>query len=440
MHSQTDVKRFAVAIVLGLPAVVTLGATRREPAAVPSAIAVNDSACFDLLNQLELTPGTFTIVDNGIVRDTIPNPSPALQQSPGYRRARRCVDSTDLARRSHYRALQPDYSRLMMTHTMIPEYHDEQRLSDGAGGLGPKVNLYASPNLGGFKQLWQFTEHGARGILVGHIFVDPLAGETIPATYAALGLARRGLYCLWLARPAGAPSYRAFVRRTNNQGVCADTMPATSLSVQISDQGDVDSLYPPVARFSESAEGKPLLGVRCLNAWCEIGEPPYTLRNPLPVTMGAATSDYRARIKGWHDEQILSTRNPANRRTFIPTSAPALRAALVPRPGVEWLSTADFSTGWKDVGDLYLEQDPPAGSKYARWGLKMGKNAVALRFHNSAWSVRLISASDGMHFWRLTQRDFHPDAAIPGTARFRWTIGDDGLWLPCGMSCCHMEG
>jgi hypothetical protein len=82
-----------------------------------------------------------------------------------------------------------------MIHSMIPEYHDEQRLTTGTGvGLGPQVGIYASPNLDDFTGLWQFAAHGKEGVLVAHIVVSKQAGETIPVTYQKLGLGD-GLSC-----------------------------------------------------------------------------------------------------------------------------------------------------------------------------------------------------------------------------------------------------
>ncbi len=196
-------------------------------------------------------------------------------------------------------------------------------------------------------------------------------------------------------------------------------------------------LYPAVARFGESAAGNPLIGVRCLNAWCEMGAGTFDLRPPLPVTFG----DYspRATIKGWHDEQILSIRRLTPVPRFVPTSPP-LRAALVPREGVEALSPADFSAGWQRVAELYLETAPPTGSKYASWGLQRGKNSIDLRQFAWGWTVRMTPPAPGApRVWRVVARDVHLDAGIPGTARFRWTTGDDGMWVPCGQSCCHVE-
>ena len=37
-------------------------------------------------------------------------------------------------------------------------------------------------------------------------------------------------------------------------------------------------------------------------------------------------------------------------------------------------------------------------------------------------------------------RHIHYDAPVPGTARFRYTIRDPGLWGPCGNACCSTDG
>jgi hypothetical protein len=442
MHGQHESRWSVATLPLGLSVVLALAALANEgerSSPPPVSQFANDSVCVSLMEALTIPAGSMSIFDNGMVRDTIVTPNPALTQNP-YARARRCVDSVDVARRGGgHRALAADYSRLAMIHAMIPEYHDEQRLPDGRGGLGPKAHIYASPNLDDFRHLWQVGEHAARGVLVAHVFIDPLRGESIPPTYGALGLPRAGLYCVWLARVYGAAGWRAFVRPVDSQGVCDPSGSRVSLSVTESSAGGPDSLYPPVARFSTSRVGNPLLGVKCLNAWCEIGAGSFDVLPPLPNAFGDVST--RASIKGWHDEQVLSVRDPAQNRRFVPTTTPTLTAALVPRDGVELLAPADFNTRWQEVAYLYLDNDPVPGSKYARWGLKRGKNTLTLRNFAGKWAVMMTPPSPGgTVIWRLTAQDIHLDAGIPGTARFRWTVGDDGVWVPCGQSCCHVEG
>ena len=165
--------RSILPVVLGF----TLGAAVAVPAKLnrpPAAVAVAsaaDSSCIAFLNVLGTSPGGFAIVDNGLVRDTIVTPNPQLQRNLEYRRGRACVDSVDnKGRDSAQSALRGDYSRLVMIHAMIPEYHDEQRLSDGSGGLGPRAHVYASPNLDDFEWPWQVGEHQGSGVLVAHVF------------------------------------------------------------------------------------------------------------------------------------------------------------------------------------------------------------------------------------------------------------------------------
>src|SRR5688500_9657726 len=153
----------AVAVMLGGGGVTIAGMT------ATTVRAPRDTACINQLEALELSPGSFSFVDNGMVRDTIVMPNPGLSQNAGYVAARRCVARVDSLRR-HPAPLMAAYSRLAMTHAMIPEYHDEQRLPDGRGGLGPKAHLFASPNLAGFRHPWQFAEHGSDGIMVAHVF------------------------------------------------------------------------------------------------------------------------------------------------------------------------------------------------------------------------------------------------------------------------------
>jgi hypothetical protein len=37
-------------------------------------------------------------------------------------------------------------------------------------------------------------------------------------------------------------------------------------------------------------------------------------------------------------------------------------------------------------------------------------------------------------------RHEHFDEGVPASARFRFTNGDPGVWIPCGQACCEAEG
>lgn len=368
--------------------------------------------------------------------------------TPQYKAARECISSLDQTRRAvPRRFVRGDYSRLAEIHMMIPEYHDEQRLPAGPNFLGPKAYAYASPNLDDFTAQWQIEAHGNRGVLVAYVFVDLLPGEIVPLTYRQLHLVA-GMNCVWLARqnatggPSGGWTAKILPATPSPMNRCDPTVasPYTSpLAVRMQQDGGSDfDAYPPVVRFGESAVvssmlGKPLVGVKCLNAWCEIGAAPFDVRPPI-AAIGATTASVRARVKGWHDEQVLTDRTPPN---FLFT--PIIRAAIVPEDNIETISPARFAAGWQRVATIVFST-PTTGTKYQTWGLRQGRNIVEVRNKAGAWQIQVTPPNGVPRPWRYLHREQHVDVGVPGTARVRWTHADDGFWVPCGMACCHVEG
>lgn len=356
--------------------------------------------------------------------------------------ADKCVESIDEERRSFpLRRLANEFTRLATLHFEIPEYHDEQRLSDGAGGLGPQAFIYASPFAGDFKQIPDWEEHGTQGLLVGYVFVFLQPGETIPQTYQDLYL-QEGINCLWLARTS-AGGWSGGVSLPSADGKCLRSISWTGTLQVNAFHGAFGNYsdFPPVARFSESAEGLPLLGVSCLRAWCELGRPGFT---PTPSWVPSAA--LQNVIKGWSDEQRLVVRNAAGKLV------PDVRAHILPIAGIAEKNLADFNNNWITVARIEVKSAPAPGSKYDNWGLRQGTHYLELYRTPAATSAATV-ASTGADFqarirrpdgstkpWQMIKRMPHFDVAMPSTARFRWTIGDDGMWVPCGQACCQVHG
>lgn len=356
----------------------------------------------------------------------------------------RCVSREDSTRRVRpQRSVSDAMVPLARMHTMIPEYHDEQRLPVNAGAdLGPQAAIYASPHLDDFKKPWEFEAHGPVGALVAFVFVTRASWTgSMPGAYTDLGLAW-GLNCVYLGRAATPSGWQGKVVPAPG-GTCRRNGPGTTLEVAANSLGGpADEMYPPVARFSESTLGKPLLGVKCLNAWCEMGRGPFTPLDPLGKTVGL--TDPKALVKGWHDEQVLSEARWLSPTSYIFVKT-GPRAALIPEPGIEDLNEAAFQTNWQPVATILLESTPTTG-KYARWHLKRGPNRLELRWilgsnGRPVWEARIWpSGAPNPERWFFNQRERHFDVGVPATVRFRWTIMDDGIWAPCGMSCCQVEG
>lgn len=340
----------------------------------------------------------------------------------------------------------------------IPEYHDEQQFPISASAYGPMVYVYASPFLGQFRHMSDISEQGKYGAFAALIDVDAPLESELPAPYRRLAL-NPGVNCLWLANPAGSPTgWTAYVTRGDALEGCrrpeepsAGAPPIPSLSVVASGSmefGHAD--YPAVARISEArfsppdVFGQPLIGVKCLAAWCEIGPTGFQPR----AVLGGATGRFE-RIKGWHDEQLLAMETGGSLR-------PAVRATIIPdrsleRYGVRSFlptdrSAANWNVNWVAVATIVLHGVPPAESKYARWGLRQGENYLFLRRVGPDlerdWQMSVVHQSGGQrHIWTNVTREPHTDVLVPPTARWRFASFDpQGVWVRCGEACCSGDG
>lgn len=413
---------------VGLAFAVVVGLACRPMPPPPPFRTLADTTCFRLLDHSQ--------------------PDSAMRQ-----RARACVDSADVQHRSdaigHVR---PAIRRLAELHWTIPEYHDEQRLAAGDNTLGPKAFIYATPYLGGFTDSADVREHGDRGILAAVIFIEMDGATALPQTYRNLHL-QPGVSCLWLALVTvpGAPAarWRASVTFSADSSCTRQPMPTPAtdtLEVRPTHLPAfaANEFYPPVARFHDSQSEQPLFGVRCLNAWCVIGPNGWVPRAPVaasitPAVIAAsealwaspsvpALSGVERAIEGWHDEQRLALRSGT-------TFRPSIRAAIVPVSGLDKLSPRDFQS-WTTVAYVMISDAPPA--KYQTW-LRQGLNKIELRRPaGGAWEGRMFMAGQQTPKVMRVKPHAHFDAPIPGTARFRWTIGDDLVWVSCGQACCEV--
>ena len=340
------------------------------------------------------------------------------------------VDSTRRARLLN--SVGPELRRLGTMHWTIPEYHDEQRLLDGAGDFGPMANIFASPMLGGFTKTWQIEEQGEPGLLVALVAVDPPAGGgPLPQTYQNLNL-EVGINCLWLwydraAPPAQPWKGRVSVVDTNRECDRRATMQDLAVVQSRHPSHTNHADYPGVGRFSETTNGQPLLGTKCLDAWCEFGPAGFAPTNP------SGNSGREDRVKGWHDEQRLAEIDAAG----VPKPGP--RAVVIPFSKVDEHPETYFTT-WRRVARIRIVDPLSTTSKYYKSGLRQGMNVFEIRKVGSVWRARVTSPGGRTQEWMTdVRREVPHDAAVPGTSRFRFSSRDDGVWVPCGQACCRAE-
>jgi hypothetical protein len=160
---------------------------------------------------------------------------------------------------------------------------------------------------------------------------------------------------------------------------------------------------------------------------------------------GLATRE--ARIKGWHDSQVLAERGPDG------VLRPLSPATIVPvansgsQPESYFGSAGSGPAPWRHAATIILPADfgttpQTENSKYrVKWGLRAGQNLVHVRKSGQSWEVQIRNAAGAVvGNWVNVERHLHYEAAVPGTARWRWTRYDDGVWFPCGQACCRADG
>jgi hypothetical protein len=379
----------------------------------------------------------------------------APKDSSLIRQARTCAATMDsIMHKAPLREMNLEIKRLADLPWFIPEYSDEQYLSDGRGGLGPMAHIFPSPYLASYTREDQIIENDTLGILAALVFVDRNPGDTLPDTYKNLSLLF-GLNCVYLRDVAIASStdrWSARIAHPGNGKACERTnyaigMVSAPLAVKRdTSAGALAADYPPAARFSEGTHEVPLFGFRCLDGWCNV-LPAGTTATLAPTN---TVNTKEGHIKGWHDEQRLTER--VNGKLV-----PSIRASVVPVPGLGALKTSDF-VGWVKVAIIDIEENVPQSSKYYGWGLRRGHNELEINGTGGRWIARVTakgvlstgrSAGPGQYLgtdltkpteWLIVAREKHFDLAVPGTARWRLTVLDDGVWVPCGQACCQAEG
>lgn len=347
----------------------------------------------------------------------------------------------------------------------VPEYHDEGRLAkireEPNAELGPELGIFASPFLGGFVRPAQIYEQGIPGTFVALVVVDPKPSESIPESYARLQL-QAGVNCVWLyvdPPPQGMSThdylnqlhYTARVSHPAADQPCDRTAPMSPTLAVVpvrSNRFSNDSDYPAVARFDTDRGGRPIMSVRCLNAFCEIGVATETdVRTPDNLHRTNTNKaqwdpliggERRQIVKAWHDEQALAVRGPDNH-----WRASEVRARLEPNPQAAAYDSADFHGKWRTVGTIEIPKDVPTANKYYRWGLRKGSTEVQFRYnpHTTKWEVQILPPHNAPAVpWYFMERTVHYDVTLPAITRFRWTVEDDGIWAPCGNACCKASG
>jgi hypothetical protein len=330
----------------------------------------------------------------------------------------------------------------------IPEYTDDQRLTDSLDTYGPYAYTFPAIDLGSRNAPADFASIGGA---VAIIYVDTTFGAQLPSTYRALNLVQ-GPNCVYLKYSAGA--WLGFVRASAATGTpcpSVSTDPAVPIPV-IAIQSPAfpgPNNVPAVARFHEGVRSvgsgqipQPLFGVKCADRWCiltpagsaPLAEPHY----------GNHPNQRPWAARGWADAQKLAVLNPA---TPGHVTLGTKRASLIPGPAADFNDSTDYVIGqWYHAATVYFPSAPVHLKYTQRWMFKQGENKIYIR-HNGPndWSARIRKTGGPfcsfLTCWQplAAVREAHPGVLIPPTARFRWLEDDEGIWVRCADGCCTVS-
>lgn len=244
--------------------------------------------------------------------------------------------------------------------------------------------------------------------------------------------------------------------------------------------------YPPVARWDwDASTSVQYIGLRCGNAWCEIGPgkpedpatPAFTSSSSYANAASGSLEDRVRAIKGWYDEQLLAIDSAGESRLT------GLRGDVFPDTNLATLTEPMIDGQWRVVSHIALRQPETAGTlvkelehyrvKFNLDPVPQGSslkdmNHVLLCFGTvsscsvpgtatvsmlqSCGKVALGNATTTKRYWTqitskvrpsmyrcMTARS-HGTVFIPSTARWRWLARDETSWRWCPAGCCEVNG
>jgi hypothetical protein len=380
--------------------------------------------------------------------------------------------------------------------TNIPEFHDCQRFIRDTSGKLVFDSLFAIFASFRLESLPQDLDSSKDTITLDngvHVATVPVA--TIFSDhqrYDSLGI-KPGFNCLLLYRRSVPVTPQGFVWGAkmiplpfpdSNCVPVKPQMEGKTLQVLASSiRGLAESDYPAAARWDwDPRHSEQYIGIKCGAAWCQVGRMGFdtsaSYSGPSlpfkPIGVAPFTDAERRRvtaIRGWYDEQRLAEHQGGW------TKPSALRGILVPNPDIDGLKSTPnmYDSTWVQVGFAVL-----IGGDYHKWNYRQRVNEVLL-CHGSATDCKvenevqtqppeppstmaLTSCTTG---WWATVRPLpsgkprifclretnhqqelddlnsrHPNmvSSIPGTARWRWLLEDEGSWFGCmSSSCCTKQ-
>jgi hypothetical protein len=326
-----------------------------------------------------------------------------------------------------------------VAHLKIPEYNDQQKLLDGTmASYGPVATIWAAPDLSSYTSPIDF--RAANGQLVALIDVrDATSNDSYAALHIESG---KGGYCVRLRSTPNGTKYdwNAFILPAVGTD-CPDLQDvgaATPLAVDYQRPSPNAQDYVAVARWGSGKvtgedDNRPIILVDCGNAVCGILPAGVKKASQIHPPTGNPQTD----VDLWYDEQWVSV---VRGNKWVRKH----RASAVPVPGLGSITDPDkFQNGLR-VARIYFKGQPDQNDpedKYAQVGFVHGWNDLWIRgtaAQTTPWEYRI--GANGKWKASVTPRHVSGGAPIPPpTARWRWSAGDEDLWVRCAQGCCDVD-
>ena len=361
--------------------------------------------------------------------------------------------------------------------TLIPEFHDCQRLADPSDKtFGPLAAVFSGFGQSLDNPPLMTQPDSAAALIVSSLEYAPLG----------LGQANNCLY-LWGEDVGNRIVYHAGMLKVgSDEARCSKPLgndAATLLHVR---EIKVAGLLPGGSRWDQDLENsQSFISTRCGASWCEVG----LAKTKDPTSQGWASATaldvaipvgYEAvySVKGWHDDQrlpipIAETATPKTLGTDLISVTTAARAIVVPDTILQTKpDTAFFNNRWVPTVRVHLSQAMPQYE--VKYGFQLSTrytvNLVSVcripKLANGSlsgscegltptdlcsglsepdpkalWFARVQGAQDGVKYHCVEYKD-HGIHGPPFTARWRWpakpptaasTGGPGGFGMPFGL-------
>jgi len=339
--------------------------------------------------------------------------------------------------------------------TLVPEFHDCQRLLiDRATTYGPLVGVFASNTL------------GVSGSTGSRLPVAEVVNFDV-VEYTPLGI-KPQFNCLYMFRDSaaanGIAAYMVSVGRVEKACLneYAPSMSGTPLLV-------IPHTPPPplnwedipaVARWDwDPVTRRQYIGIRCDLQWCEVGpQDGFGLSTAHTYPFAHKREQRTFWIKGWYDEQQLAAKSgnslwplPAV-GTVVPDSSlgdysdatfptsrwvPAARVAIRPYR-TEYMSKLGLGPAVipHRMNKLELCKAPWTTCAASAGGSPAQPTVNCTGTANDWWARMITPTGQTKYFCVVRTAHTH---AIEGTARWRWLLEDETIWVRCAEGCCQVN-